>query len=63
MTKWYRPAEKLPEQNEEVLVKADNLIELATYDKTNHSFFLRNGTSKSERDSVKWLRIQPDDES
>jgi hypothetical protein len=59
MTKWYKPSERLPDHNQQVLVREDDFIELATFDKQSVCFHLRNGSTKTPNDKILWMNVAP----
>jgi hypothetical protein len=53
---WFKASEKLPAHKEQVLVRHEDSIELAYYDKEEGLFKLKNG-SRSFRveDGIEWM--------
>jgi hypothetical protein len=57
MTKWFKPLEKLPIHNEQVLIREGDFIELATYNSSTKLFDLRNGTTRTSNDGIIWMEL------
>ena len=57
MTRWYKPDEKLPADEEKVLVRFNDKIESAFYDSETSAFRLRDGTVLRREDDVMWMNM------
>jgi hypothetical protein len=58
---WYKPAEKLPAHEEQVLIREESnrTIYLAIYDESKGVFTLRNGDKIKKSDPLIWMQIAP----
>jgi hypothetical protein len=57
VTRWYKPQEKLPEHNEQVLVRMGDYIDLALFNQESKVFVLRTGIEYSTKDDVTWMGL------
>jgi hypothetical protein len=56
--KWHRVKDKLPEHEEEVLIRVEGIFNLAVFDEKQWVFIIRDGVSMSaDRPQLQWLRL------
>lgn len=57
---WINASTRLPDDNEEVLIRVETIVHLATYDGKDHLFMLRNGERVNPfGHRVEWMRLTP----
>jgi hypothetical protein len=57
--KWVSAKEKLPKDDQEVLVKSHRLVNLAVYNSNLKRFVLRNGDKYDDLENIMWLELMP----
>ena len=57
MTKWYRPSERLPEHDEQVLIRRAERIEVAFFDSATGTFNLRDGAALDKTEDLVWMHM------
>jgi hypothetical protein len=56
--KWFSSREKVPDDQQEVLVRKKGLVSLAKYDKARHAFRLRQGDSIAlHTEHIEWMEL------
>ena len=56
----YKPSEKLPSHNEQVLVRHGDNIDLAIFDAEAKTLKLRDGTTFKRDENVTWMKLLSD---
>ena len=59
MGTWFVSSEKLPRDDERVLIRQGDQIASAFYNSKTGTFNLRNGAAISKAENIKWMKIQP----
>jgi hypothetical protein len=55
---WINASVKVPDDNEEVLIRFETMVHLAVYDKNEDSFRLRNGeVIQVNKRRIEWMRL------
>ena len=55
---WINASAKLPDDQEEVLIRVETIVHLAVFDEGDHTFRLRNGQSVNPvGHRVEWMRL------
>jgi hypothetical protein len=55
---WIHASDKLPEDNEEVLIRFETMLHLAVFQKEQKAFRLRNGEKiKIDNHRIQWMRL------
>ena len=56
--KWFSTKEKLPNDQEEILVRNNGLVSLAKFDHTSRKFNLRDGTViRLNGENIEWTEL------
>ncbi len=58
MTTWYEPFEKLPPDDEKVLIRLGDHIATAFYNSKTGTFNLRNGKTMNKAEIIQWMKIR-----
>jgi len=55
---WINASQKVPEDNEEVLIRFETMVHLAVYIKQENSFRLRDGqVIEVSKHRIEWMRL------
>jgi hypothetical protein len=57
VTRWYKTTEKVPDHNEQVLVRRGDYIDLALFDEEKKCFVLRSGIEYPLTDNITWMGL------
>ena len=56
--RWYKTKDKLPADQQEVLIRCRGIVNLAKFEASDRTFLLRDGTTLSSyREMIDWMEL------
>jgi hypothetical protein len=56
--KWYKTRDKLPADQQEVLIRCRGIVNLAHFERSDQTFLLRDGTTLSSlKETIEWMEL------